>query len=763
MFENRLKIILLLLTFALAIIVARLFDMQVIHGEAYQLEAEEALLLPTKVIPAVRGRILDRSGEELASEEPCWDVQVHYGVLALDPASVTAWTRRLSRQDHYGKGLTAGEVTERFLDDVAAMWRDLALFGDVPEDKLRSEGEDIVSRIQAIHRLVSEHRGFDTPVREERMHHSILTGLDDQRQVAARAVFARYPWVTVEDSTHRVYHAGPAFGHILGRMGPVTAQVLENDPFAATDGNAASPAADMPDEDRRIYLATERLGVTGVERSAERLIRGYRGLFQQNREGVILINEPPVKGQDIHLTVRHDLQEALYALFGRRIASLPFSVGGAVVVLEIPTRECLALVSYPGFEPAPTGTRYLELLADTRRVPLRFRAVANTYAPGSIMKPLTCLAGLDTGEIGLDTQITCRGALFPSNPTAWRCWPDRAGNRMHHGPLTAWEAIKHSCNVFMYTVGEAVGVNRLTGYYDMFGLGKSSGLDLIEEARGINPTPSYLEERGLVATGGMARNYGIGQGELSVTPVQAANLMAEYASGEYRFVSLIRERRDERAWTLPCAAAHWQAIRRGLYGVVNDADGTAHRTAYLDPKFGYALCGKTGSAETLPWVISYQVLYGESADEERTAIIPASTRREAIEAFTREYPGRAFADADVTVHERWPDRPPEHGRRHSHAWFAGYLQPLDASGQPAWNRPPRIAFAVLVEFGGSGGRVAAPIGQAVAETIVRTLGPGLDPDAPPAAEPAEGDAEFGDGLRLDDFSDWGQNTAGGDE
>ena len=92
-------------------------------------------------------------------------------------------------------------------------------------------------------------------------------------------------------------------------------------------------------------------------------------------------------------------------------------------------------------------------------------------------------------------------------------------------------------------------------------------------------------------------DFAIGQAEVSITPLQAANLMAVYASGDYMPVTLIRELGDERRWRVPADPEHWQVIRRGLYRVVNDVAGTARRTAYLAPSSGFALCGKTGSAE----------------------------------------------------------------------------------------------------------------------------------------------------------------------
>jgi penicillin-binding protein 2 len=734
MFEKRLKVLLLFLAFAVGIIVARLFDMQVLNAHAYRARAEQALVLPPKSLPAIRGRILDRNGQELVSDEPCWELRVHYDVLAMNTSGVKRWVDRcpdptvgVAKPD---RDASPAEKEQWFRERVADMWAELNRLGIDEPTAIRERVDATCARVRQIHDEVSERRGFDSPVREERMYHSVLPVLNDQQQVDARLHFAEFPWVAVEDATHRVYHAGPAWGHVLGRMGPVTADTRRNDPFRG------DPA--------REYLGNERLGKIGVERLAEPLLRGSRGVVQRTLDGEVLEDQPAQPGRDVHLTIHAGLQDALYDLLAERIPPLPYSAGGTIVVLDVATRDCLALVSYPGFAPDELRRNYTRLRDDTRHQPLRFRAVANQYMPGSIVKPLVCLAGLDSGVITLDTRFDCQGYLFPNILNKWRCWPNRSGTRMRHGLLDATGGIKHSCNIFMYQTGERLGVEGLNGYFDMVGFGNVTSTGLIEEARGINPSAQLLLEKGQRPTPGYARLYSIGQAELSVTPIQAANLMAIYASGVRKHVNLVRERRDDISWTLPGSTAAWAAIRRGLYGVVNDADGTAHRTAYVAPDCGYALCGKTGSAEVGAGAIRYRIRYGESDALEQVVTVPATKLSEALEWFVERYPHEAVDPRDITVAERWPNRPPEHGRKHSHAWFAGYLAPLAANGQPDPRRTPPIAFSVLVEYGGSGGRVSGPIGQAVVHTLLEQLGPDLDPNhVASATQVADGAADGG--------------------
>jgi cell division protein FtsI/penicillin-binding protein 2 len=349
------------------------------------------------------------------------------------------------------------------------------------------------------------------------------------------------------------------------------------------------------------------------------------------------------------------------------------------------------------------------------------------------VKPLACLAALDSGVIDLGTHFTCTGALFGANSKSFRCWADINGVRNQHGSLDVVGAIKHSCNIFMYHVGELVGIPRLTEHFQYAGFGELSGTGLIEETKGINPTTEWLAKQEREAGTGLARQLAIGQADVSISVVQAANLMALYASGVRRQITLVKELRHDEVWPLPSRPAYWDAIREGMYEVVNDTDGTAYKYAYMPPNQGYVLCGKTGSAQAVPWPVSYSVPYVDNDEKERVAIIQASTRDDAIDEFVRQYgDSSAFEDSDISIHERWPSHPPDAGPMHSHAWFAGFLQAVDATGRPDWAAPPRVAFAVLVEFGGSGGRTSGPLAHDVAETLLDVLGPQLDASAPPA-------------------------------
>lgn len=727
MFERRLKILLSVALVGAAVILLRLAQLQLVHADYYRARTASSLILSPTQVPFVRGEILDRTGAVLVSDEACWDITIDFEVLAADnaddPAERERIARRLHRAGRYGAEATAEDAAALFGEEMERMWTELARFSarlrPQSVEELRERGAEIHDRIMRIRHAVAQRRGFDAPVAEEMEPHAILGGLDADAQIEARVRFGNFPWLHVTPSWYRrVADDATPLAHVLGRIGRVTAEDVRDDPFA--------------DDPFATYRADEWLGVSGVEWAGETTLRGRRGQITRDRDGQVIEEKsfPAENGESVELSIHAGLQRRLYALLEHAVQAVPESAGGSIVALHVPSREVLALVSYPAFDPHRLEDSYALLAEDTERWPLWFRAVASQYPPGSTVKPLVCLAGLMNGRISTTSQEHCSGYLFDDVRDRWRCWQmEGTSLRKAHGDVNVVEALTGSCNVFMYRLGESLGIDSLCSAFDMVGIGRASGLGLREEAVGINPTPSWLmENKNMRATPGTARLFAIGQGELSMTPVQVANLMATYASGRFRPVTLVRRQEPTPEWTLPISPAQWLAVRRGIYGVVNDPDGTAYKYARFDhPQ--WALCGKTGSATAHPWPTAYRVPYVDEAQQAREAIVRAGSQASAIERFRREHPEATFDAQAVEVASRWPITPPPQGEEHSHAWFGGFLQRRDAHGHPDWSRPSPMAFAVLVEFGGSGGRTSGPLAQQVSATLLDVFGPELDPAA----------------------------------
>lgn len=725
MFENRLKAALYGISAVFVVLLVRLIDLQVVRGDHFRQESERALLRKPRMLPASRGRILDRQGEVLVQDEPSWEVRVDFEVIAADVGSdATQFSRmvkRLRRAGRYPHAQSPTETEAALRAELAAMWRRVASiasnteFGD-PE-VLRAEAKQIYDRVHRIRQIVARRRGFDSPVAEEQTAHAVLTGLSAEQHIEALERLADFPWVRVEASMKRQYaeNAEP-FAHVLGRLGRVDAAEIAADP------HAEDPFAR--------YLPDDLFGIAGVEAASEKALRGRRGTLTLTPDGTSIENlVEPEPGKDVRLTLHASLQRTLYLLLGNRVRAIPESSGGAIVVLDVATREVLALVSYPSYDPARFDELFATLRDDTERSPLRFRAVANRYAPGSIVKPLVCLAGLANGRLGLHSTEHCNGYLLPEDTNHWRCWEMRGTTtRMAHGDVDVVAALTGSCNIYMYRLGERLGVDSLCSSFDMVGLGKLAGTGLPEETPGINPTPGWLmQERRSAVYPAHARLFAIGQGELSVTPLQAANLTACYANRRYRKVSIIRGDNEGQAeWILPGSAEAWDAVRQGIFGVVNHPQGTAHRYAhFVNDRF--ALCGKTGSATAQSWPTAYRIPFTDSVGNPGTATIPSGAKGPALKRFDEEFPGATYDPAKVSVASTWP-RNADPKTDYAHAWFAGYLQRINDQGQPIWSETPRMAFAIMVEFGGSGGVTSGPIARELAETLLQVLGPNLDPD-----------------------------------
>ncbi len=732
MFEGRLKFLLFAAGLATLVIVGRLFEMQVVHAGYYRARAERTLVLRPQALPFIRGSILDRTGEPLVSDEACWDITIDYEVLkAQSDEDVAGMSRQLRRWYRSGRWDPPGSLTtevsdeqlvEAFRDDLGRMWVDVASVPDdgfsVTVEDLHERARGICERIGRVRRVVWKRRGFESPVAEERVPHAVVSGLTGGEQIAGRERLARYPWVHIEPSSVRAFtYDAEAFAHVLGRVGRVDAETIAGDP------NADDPFAK--------YKGNETHGITGVEFAAESWLRGRRGQVTLDRQQRVIEEDlvDPENGQDVRLTIHGELQRRLFRLLGDTVRSVPESSGGSIVVVDVDTREVLSLISYPSYDPGLFSELYPSLRDDTERMPLRFRTVSNGYAPGSTIKPLVCLAGLMNGQITLETRETCTGYLFDGVRDRWRCWRVYGTNtRKAHGTINVVEALKGSCNVFMYRLGEKLGVDRLCSAFDMVHIGQTTGLGLPEEFPGVNPTPGWLMyHKGTSATPGTGRLFAMGQGEILMTPVQVANLMATYADGTWRSLRLLRDAEPGPVWRLPADPQHWLAIRRGMYGVVNDSDGTAHKTAHFQHD-RYVICGKTGSATAGRRPTSYEVIYVDEAGEESIEQVPGGSWKDAKDRFVAAHPKATFDPGDIRVATHWPPVPSPDGGNYSHAWFGGFLQPIDSDRRPDWSAGSRIAFAILVEYGGSGGRTSGPLAKAVAAELLDALGPELDPD-----------------------------------
>lgn len=407
------------------------------------------------------------------------------------------------------------------------------------------------------------------------------------------------------------------------------------------------------------YRGTTHVGKTGIERHYEDRLQGLPGFerVETNAQGRVLRvleRSQPTPGEDLHLSIDLDLQLAAVESMGQH--------AGAVVVLAVETGEILALVSNPGFDTnlfvhGISRLDYAALLNDRQR-PLFNRFLAGGYEPGSTVKPFLSLAGLAGGEITPSRRVFSNGYFqLPGHSRRYRDW-----RRGGHGWVDLELALSESVNVYYYQLAVDLGIDRIGRELALFGFGRGTGIDLPGESSGVLPTRAWKRATfGEPWFPGETVITGIGQGFTVVTPLQLAHATAALAGRGFTAPPRLVEA-AEPVRMVQHQQAHFDAVFRGMAATVHGSRGTARAVAAGLP---VRVAGKTGTA---------QVFGLPDDDDER----------------------RRRLDGEI----------PEHLR--NHALFIGFA-PEEA---------PRIALSVVVEHGGGGAGVAAPV---AARVITRAL------------------------------------------
>lgn len=704
MFQRRLWWFSLLLVGLALLIVGRLAQIQLINASQYQELSTRLLTRPARVITAPRGTMLDRHGVVLVRDEPAADVAIYYPVLAGRKEQLWEWARAAWKRGDDPDASSVDDVFIKLHSAVAETWRRLAELTGESVATFMERRDRILNSVSRVAESVRRRSGISKPVAEEALFHAIAPLADDAAALAVRLELEQYPWVRVVPTTRRTVLADDSLIHVLGRMGAASPEMIAADPLA--------------DDERRGLRPGERCGVSGMERAAEQRLRGTRGRIVQDENGDDVERVDPVPGEDLRLTIDSQLQRDIYEWLADAVKQVPTPSGASAVVIDAESREVLALVSYPTYSREGFEQHYAELARDVRQMPLTFRAVQAQYPPGSTCKAITLMAGLGEGAVTSSTRFKCTGFFLPAQPHIFRCWIYNqfpgVTHDMKDGPAgqDAELAIKNSCNIYFYHVGERVGPGRLCEWFDRFGFGRTAGTNLIEESPGIVPTAQWLRENdNRDYQPADAWNYSIGQGEVTCTPLQAANVAASIATGYWAPVRLIRESDPQArpgAAEASFAERDLRVLRSGMWRVVNEPGGTAHE-ARLDSK-SHDLCGKTGSAQATPRATQWRYIC-EWPDGTREDVF-AMSEAEALSQFG-DCPPRIVGRR---VSERYP--PLLEGEKlPAHAWFIGFTQ---SKSTPRGHTPQGRVYAlsVLIEFGGSGGKVAAPVARRMAERLV---------------------------------------------
>ena len=441
---------------------------------------------------------------------------------------------------------------------------------------------------------------------------------------------------------------------------------------------------EMDNIDKSAYRGSQHIGKLGIEQQYEDMLLGQVGFKRietdaHGREGRVQERIAPVAGRHLHLSLDARLQALAEQALG--------NYKGVAIAMDPKTGALLAFVSTPTYDPNPfvngIDAESYAALRDSKNKPLLNRALNGQYAPGSTIKAFFGMAALDAGE-NPAKQVVCPGWYsLPGSSHRFRCWK-KAG----HGSVNLHDAVVQSCDVYFYKLAVTLGIERLTGYLAGHGFGTATGVDIQGESRGLLPDPETRLRRGQRWNPGETVISGIGQGATLITPLQLATAMSGIANRglrpQPRLVQAFEDPTTKVRTPLPPSPQQpsgnytpeqFEIMVRNLTDVVHGEGGTARGIGWNAP---YKIAGKTGTAQLKG------IGQAESYVENRTA---------------------------------------EHLR--DHALFIAFA-PVD---------DPRIAIAVIVENGGHGGAVAAPIARKLMDQYL------IGNANAPVTVPASGDAD----------------------
>jgi len=402
--------------------------------------------------------------------------------------------------------------------------------------------------------------------------------------VSARRLDFELPDVVVQRVPTRQYPETMA-AHLFGYVGEVSdEQVSENSELKSGDITGQSGLEKIYNS----YL----MGEDGARRVVVNSV---------GREIRTLEEDPPIEGKRLQLTVDFDVQKAIEDGFDA------IGLNGASVVLDPNTGGVLGFTSRPAYDPNAFAAgidraTWASLNTDRDR-PLNDRAIQGRYSPGSTFKMAVALAGLEEGIITPDFHVNCPGhANFYGRD--FKCWRLSRGG---HGSIDLRHAIEQSCDVYFYTVANMVGVDKINKWATALGMGVLSGIDLPNEAKGLVPSTEWKRQRMHEKWyAGETISVGIGQGQVTTTPVSMAVYMATLANGGTRVTPhLLKAVDDGSGWKpvpapppqakTPINPEHLQVIKDGMWMAVNGPRGTGGNAAIP----GHDVCGKTGTAQVI--------------------------------------------------------------------------------------------------------------------------------------------------------------------
>ena len=603
------------------ILIVRLFNLQIVHGAEYR-ETSNTRLSRESTLEATRGDILDRSGNVLATTKTTFNISLYKTKSDDDTLNKCILNLVNLLSEHDGnypdnfpidkdkkytiKGDEKKEWLEKYkLGQETKEEEAIAYF--VKKYKISNEKWEDVRKILAIRYEITT-KGYSSTK-------SLEISKNVSRDVVAQISEKNtdYPGITITTDSERTYGYGNLASHIVGYIGSIKQSEYEE-----------SKKTNNP------YDNDDYVGRTGIEALFENYLRGKDGKeeIEMSVDGAVTgssVTQDAIQGSSVVLTIDAKLQKvAEDALknninkirsggFGKRYDAQ----GGSVVVLDVKTGQILAMASYPDYDPNVWvgGISQNDYNKIKEQNSLFNKSISGSYAPGSVFKMATAIAGLESGAISKTETINDTGIYYYGGQR-WKCW-HWTDYHTGHGRLNVKGAIQKSCNYYFYETARRMGIDTLDKYARYFGLGQRTGVELPSETAGVLASRETKEKRGQTWVGGDVLNAAIGQGDNSFSPLQVAKYTAMVANGGNKInptiiktimnadgteesMTYIRKYvneklglTDEEGENLKISRENINIVREGMKSVAQDG-GTAYN---IFKNFKIEIGGKTGSAE----------------------------------------------------------------------------------------------------------------------------------------------------------------------
>ncbi|MCI9063013.1 MAG: penicillin-binding protein 2 [Clostridia bacterium] len=603
------------------ILVTRLFNLQIIHGGEYR-ETSNTRLSRESVLEATRGDILDRSGNILATTYTTFSLELYKTKSddeTLNKCILNIVNLLKKNNEEYPdnfpinenkKYTIKGEELEKWLKDYKLSQNattDEAIQYFVDKYNITNDNWEDIRKIISIRYEITT-KGYSSTK-------SIEIAKDVSRKVIAQISErnSEFPGITISTDTDRTYGYGNLGSHIIGYIGRITQNELD----ASKDYE---------------YQKDDYVGKTGIEGLFEKYLRGVDGKeeIEMSVDGTVTgetVTVEAIQGSNIVLTIdaklqsiaekalKNNIQKIKKGGFGKKYNT----EGGSVVVLDVNSGEVLAMASYPDYNPNSwvggiSQEDYKKIQKDNS---LFNKSISGAYAPGSIFKMATAIAGLESGAINRSVKINDTGVYRRYSDYQPVCWYYTSYHR-GHGYLNVSQAIEKSCNYFFYETANRMGIENLDKYAKYFGLGTKTGIELPSETAGILASPEAAKKAGETWSAGRTLQAAIGQSYNNFSPLQMAKYVSMVANGGKKInPTIIRNvlnadgtesskseirkyakdelgLEDDNSGDLKISKDNLNAVLAGMKSVTGDAGGTAYT---IFKNFNIEVGGKTGSAE----------------------------------------------------------------------------------------------------------------------------------------------------------------------